>query len=119
MPRDPFAPITRKKRLRARVAREGRVRLDRFFAGAGGQYSYSGSLLGKANRLVVGLDLDAQRDGPDGVEGVAHGVKGTGDLLHAEPGVGAAVVFLFGSSWSSCTRTPLRCTVMRASAIFL
>lgn len=41
----------------------GRVRLDRFFAGGGGQYSYSGSLIGRANRLVVGLDLDAQRDG--------------------------------------------------------
>jgi iron complex outermembrane receptor protein len=40
----------------------GSVRLDRFFLGGGGNYTYSGDLLDKANRLVLGFDIDAQRD---------------------------------------------------------
>ncbi len=40
----------------------GSVKLDRFFTGVGGNYAYSDDLLGKANRLVLGLDIDAQRD---------------------------------------------------------
>ena len=40
----------------------GSVKLDRFFTGAGGNYSYSGGLLDKGNRLVLGFDIDAQRD---------------------------------------------------------
>lgn len=40
----------------------GSVKLDRFFTGAGGNYSYSGDLLDKGNRLVLGFDIDAQRD---------------------------------------------------------
>jgi iron complex outermembrane receptor protein len=40
----------------------GSVKLDRFFTGAGGNYHYSGELLDKGNRLVLGFDIDAQRD---------------------------------------------------------
>ena len=40
----------------------GSVRLDRFFTGLGGNYAYSGDLLGRENRLVLGFDIDAQRD---------------------------------------------------------
>ena len=40
----------------------GSVKLDRFFAGGGGNYTYSGDLLDKDNRLVLGFDIDAQRD---------------------------------------------------------
>ena len=40
----------------------GSVELDRFFAGGGGNYTYSGNMFGKANRLVLGFDIDAQRD---------------------------------------------------------
>ena len=40
----------------------GSVRLDRFFTGGGGNYTYSGDLLAKGNRLVLGFDIDAQRD---------------------------------------------------------
>lgn len=40
----------------------GSVKLNRFFTGAGGSYSYSGGLFDKGNRLVLGFDIDAQRD---------------------------------------------------------
>jgi iron complex outermembrane receptor protein len=40
----------------------GSVKLDRFFTGGGGNYSYSGDLLNRGNRLVLGFDIDAQRD---------------------------------------------------------
>jgi iron complex outermembrane receptor protein len=40
----------------------GSVDLDRFFSGGGGNYTYSGNLLDRANRLVMGFDIDAQRD---------------------------------------------------------
>jgi len=40
----------------------GSVRLDRFSTGIGGNYTYSGGLFDKGNRLVLGLDIDAQRD---------------------------------------------------------
>ena len=40
----------------------GSVKLDRFFTGGGGNYTFSGDLFGKGNRLVLGFDIDAQRD---------------------------------------------------------
>lgn len=40
----------------------GSVKLDRFFSGGGGNYTYSGNLLNKGNQLVLGFDIDAQRD---------------------------------------------------------
>jgi iron complex outermembrane receptor protein len=40
----------------------GSVDLDRFFTGGGGNYTYSGNLLDRTNRLVMGFDIDAQRD---------------------------------------------------------
>jgi iron complex outermembrane receptor protein len=40
----------------------GSVRLDRFFIGGGGNYTYSGDLFAKGNRLVLGFDIDAQQD---------------------------------------------------------
>ena len=40
----------------------GSVKLDRFFTGGGGNYTWSRDLLGRNNRLVLGFDIDAQRD---------------------------------------------------------
>jgi iron complex outermembrane recepter protein len=40
----------------------GSVNLDRFFWGGGANYTLSGNLLGKSNRLILGLDIDEQRD---------------------------------------------------------
>ena len=40
----------------------GIVKLDRFFFGGGFQYSNSAALLGKANRLTVGVDVDSMED---------------------------------------------------------
>ena len=40
----------------------GSVKLDRFFAGGGGNYTWSRDLFDKGNRLVLGFDIDAQRD---------------------------------------------------------
>ena len=40
----------------------GSIKLDRFFTGGGGNYTYSGELFDKGNRLVLGFDIDAQRD---------------------------------------------------------
>ena len=40
----------------------GSVELDRFFVGGGGSYTYAGDMFHKANRIVLGLDIDAQRD---------------------------------------------------------
>ncbi|HEX9876932.1 MAG TPA: TonB-dependent receptor [Gammaproteobacteria bacterium] len=36
--------------------------IDRFFAGGGLSYTYSGMLAGRTNRLIVGFDLDDQDD---------------------------------------------------------
>lgn len=44
------------------VADDGVVAFERFFFGGGGQYRYSGSLLGRANRFVIGFDVDRQED---------------------------------------------------------
>ena len=40
----------------------GSVDLERLFVGVGGNYAFSGDLFGKANRMVLGVDIDAQRD---------------------------------------------------------
>lgn len=40
----------------------GSVNLDRFFIGGGVMYSYTGSLAGKKNRLIAGVDVDRQDD---------------------------------------------------------
>lgn len=44
------------------VANDGVVEFDRFFYGGGGQYSYTGSLFGRANRFTAGFDIDVQED---------------------------------------------------------
>jgi len=41
----------------------GSVDLDRFFAGGGLRYAYSDALFGHDNRLMLGFEVDAQRDG--------------------------------------------------------
>lgn len=40
----------------------GSVVIDRFFAGGGANYTYSGDLLGRSNRFMVGVDYDRQDD---------------------------------------------------------
>jgi iron complex outermembrane receptor protein len=40
----------------------GIVNLDRFFAGGGINYSYTGTLGGRPNQLIVGLDIENQDD---------------------------------------------------------
>ena len=40
----------------------GGIRLDRWFAGAGANYTYFGSVFDNTNELVLGFDFDAQRD---------------------------------------------------------
>ena len=40
----------------------GSVDLDRRFIGGGGDYTYTGQLFGRTNNLVVGVEIDAQRD---------------------------------------------------------
>jgi len=40
----------------------GAVEIDRFFAGGGISYTYSGAAQDMANRLIVGIDLDDQDD---------------------------------------------------------
>jgi iron complex outermembrane receptor protein len=40
----------------------GSVDLDRRFFGGGGDYTFSGPLFGRTNNLVVGAEIDAQRD---------------------------------------------------------
>ncbi len=40
----------------------GAVTIDRFFVGGGLAYTHRGDLAGKANRVVVGLDVDSQDD---------------------------------------------------------
>jgi len=40
----------------------GSVNLNRFFWGGGANYTLSGNLLGKSNRLIFGIDIDKQND---------------------------------------------------------
>ncbi len=40
----------------------GSVDLDRRFFGGGGDYTFAGQLFGRINNLVVGVEIDAQRD---------------------------------------------------------
>jgi len=40
----------------------GTVALDRFFAGGGLRYAYTGDVFGLENRLMLGFELEAQRD---------------------------------------------------------
>lgn len=40
----------------------GSVTIERFFAGGGASYIYSGDLLGRSNRFMVGVDYDLQDD---------------------------------------------------------
>ena len=44
------------------VSDDGVVGFDRFFFGGGGQYTYSDTLFGRPNRLVIGVDIDRQED---------------------------------------------------------
>lgn len=44
------------------VADDGVVEFDRFFYGGGGQYSYTGELLGRPDRFTAGFDIDVQED---------------------------------------------------------
>jgi iron complex outermembrane recepter protein len=40
----------------------GSVMIDRFFAGGGASYTYGGDVLGRGNRLMLGVDYDRQDD---------------------------------------------------------
>jgi len=40
----------------------GSVVIDRFFAGGGGNYTYTGDLLDRPNRFMIGVDYDRQDD---------------------------------------------------------
>ena len=40
----------------------GSVDLDRRFFGGGGDYTYTGQLFGRSNNIVVGVEIDVQRD---------------------------------------------------------
>jgi len=44
------------------VANDGVVEFDRFFFGGGGQYTYTDTLFGRANRFTAGFDIDIQED---------------------------------------------------------
>lgn len=44
------------------AADDGIVAFDRFVLGGGAQYSYDAEILGHANRLTIGFDIDAQND---------------------------------------------------------
>ncbi len=41
---------------------DGAVALSRFFFGGGGQYSHVGTFFSRANRFVIGFDIDRQQD---------------------------------------------------------
>jgi iron complex outermembrane receptor protein len=59
---------------------------QRFYFGGGGQYEYSGDVMGYGNRLIVGFDADAQRDDRQRYDN-NFGVKGPltlDQLEHAE-----------------------------------
>jgi len=44
------------------VPDDGVVTFERFFYGGGIQYSFSDQLFGKSNQIIVGMDIDIQRD---------------------------------------------------------
>jgi len=44
------------------VADDGVVQFERFFYGGGLQYSFSDQLFGQPNQIVLGMDIDIQRD---------------------------------------------------------
>ncbi|HUF72764.1 MAG TPA: TonB-dependent receptor [Gammaproteobacteria bacterium] len=54
----------------------GQVEFDRSFAGIGGQYTYTGQLRGRSNRLIVGMDVDRQNDDRRRYENLAGGSRG-------------------------------------------
>jgi len=44
------------------VPDDGVIGFKRFFFGGGAQYSYTGTLFGRSNRLIMGFDIDKQKD---------------------------------------------------------
>ena len=44
------------------VPDDGVVEFDRFFFGGGGQYTYTGELMGRPNQFTAGFDIDIQED---------------------------------------------------------
>lgn len=54
----------------------GQVEFDRFFAGFGGQYTYSGDVLGRSMRFIVGIDRELQDDDRRRYQNFAGGVRG-------------------------------------------
>jgi iron complex outermembrane recepter protein len=54
----------------------GQVQFDRAFAGLGGQYTYTGDFLGRANRVIVGVDMDRQKDDRRRYQNSAGGIRG-------------------------------------------
>lgn len=54
----------------------GQVEFDRSFVGFGGQYTYTGEFLGRANRLIVGFDSEHQDDDRRRFQNFAGGARG-------------------------------------------
>jgi iron complex outermembrane receptor protein len=54
----------------------GQVAFDRSFVGVGAQYTYTGDFMGRANRLIVGVDIDRQEDDRLRHQNLIGGVRG-------------------------------------------
>ena len=54
----------------------GQVEFDRFFTGVGGQYTYTGDLLGRDNRFIVGVDREFQDDDRRRYQNFVGGARG-------------------------------------------
>lgn len=54
----------------------GQVEFDRFFAGGGGQYTYTEGFLDHSFRFIAGFDMDYQKDDRRRHQNLAGGVKG-------------------------------------------
>ncbi len=69
---------------------DGVVQFDRFFVGGGIQYSYTGDLFGRPNRLTIGVDADAQQDDRQRLVNTDGGIPGalTFDQMEKADSVG-------------------------------
>jgi iron complex outermembrane recepter protein len=54
----------------------GQVEFDRSFAGVGAQYIYTGDVLGRPNRVIVGFDLESQDDDRRRFQNLPGGITG-------------------------------------------
>jgi iron complex outermembrane receptor protein len=94
------------------AAADGVVEFSRFFYGGGAQYSYDAPVLGHANRVTVGFDIDRQEDDRQRYLNVA-GARGAlsfdqdeaaesrGLYLHNEFGITEQVDLLLGLRYDS------------------